>query len=646
VSPAIDFDRLARERFARTLEAMEGERIDLLLLARAGNAQYVSGARRVQVAGSGGGVPSVIVSRGSAAPLVYTTDLDGIPAWMAGSGRPMWWSPANLVDDIRTLAAPLSPSLRVAYDVLSVAFLNLLENALPGAEWKDAEELLARLRAVKSADEIVLGERALRTAEDSLDRVSRALQPGMSGRELAGIQMQSPIEAGASFLAEEPVATREGDEILLRVALIRDGVQGESTRICRVGDERMLSEPVRALATGAPDLVELARGRRAKVDDAIERNGLDALVLLKSANVRYATGASARLKESSREALAPLAAILAARRTPLVLAPDGSEAASEPAAERELASFFLDDEIGAERFADLLKDAVPEARRLAIDRCSVPLRTALQRVFPNAEWLDAESILAPVRMVKLPAEIQLLRRAQELNEEAIGAVLRVLRPGAREIDLTAVFHGRLGELGVTTVVVESVWCALPKTRREAPWSPPESFPYRELTSERVLADGDLVVMDTGIAHQGYLSDFGRTWRCGGPATDGERRLFEEWVRVRDRLFAACRPGKTALDLRHAALAGWRRREPPWPLPLYVAHSIGLGGVEPPFVGTDLGEAIEERWTLEPGMVIVFEPYVWEEGVGGYRAEETVVVTEQGCEPFTHFGYGAFASIAS
>jgi Xaa-Pro aminopeptidase len=41
------------------------------------------------------------------------------------------------------------------------------------------------------------------------------------------------------------------------------------------------------------------------------------------------------------------------------------------------------------------------------------------------------------------------------------------------------------------------------------------------------------------------------------------------------------------------------------------------------------------------MVLVFEPYVWEEGIGGYRAEETVVVTESGCERFTRFSYGAF-----
>jgi Xaa-Pro aminopeptidase len=41
------------------------------------------------------------------------------------------------------------------------------------------------------------------------------------------------------------------------------------------------------------------------------------------------------------------------------------------------------------------------------------------------------------------------------------------------------------------------------------------------------------------------------------------------------------------------------------------------------------------------MVIVFEPYVWREGVGGYRAEETVVVTGAGNERLSDFSYGPF-----
>jgi Xaa-Pro aminopeptidase len=51
----------------------------------------------------------------------------------------------------------------------------------------------------------------------------------------------------------------------------------------------------------------------------------------------------------------------------------------------------------------------------------------------------------------------------------------------------------------------------------------------------------------------------------------------------------------------------------------------------PMVGTDLGEAFDDGFTLAPGMVLVLEPVLWEDGVGGYRAEEIIAVTDDGWE---------------
>jgi Xaa-Pro aminopeptidase len=65
-------------------------------------------------------------------------------------------------------------------------------------------------------------------------------------------------------------------------------------------------------------------------------------------------------------------------------------------------------------------------------------------------------------------------------------------------------------------------------------------------------------------------------------------------------------------------------------------------VELPFCGTDLGEEVESQVVLEPGVIIVLEPVVWDDGHGGYRAEEVVVVTDTGCERLTdypHTPYG-------
>ncbi len=49
----------------------------------------------------------------------------------------------------------------------------------------------------------------------------------------------------------------------------------------------------------------------------------------------------------------------------------------------------------------------------------------------------------------------------------------------------------------------------------------------------------------------------------------------------------------------------------------------------PMIGTDLGQEFDDNFVFPAGMVLVLEPVVWEDGTGGYRSEEIVVITEDG-----------------
>ena len=144
----------------------------------------------------------------------------------------------------------------------------------------------------------------------------------------------------------------------------------------------------------------------------------------------------------------------------------------------------------------------------------------------------------------------------------------------------------------------------------------------------VFAEGDLVWVDAGVGHHGYMSDFGRTWVAGRDPTVAEQSLFDRWMAVLDASLAAVRPGATLGDVGRAARAV-EPDETPWLPQFYLAHGTGLESAEMPMIGTDLGPAFDDGYELEPGMVLVFEPVVWTDGVGGYRAEEIVAVTDDG-----------------
>ncbi len=75
---------------------------------------------------------------------------------------------------------------------------------------------------------------------------------------------------------------------------------------------------------------------------------------------------------------------------------------------------------------------------------------------------------------------------------------------------------------------------------------------------------------------------------------------------------------------------------------YLGHGVGCDSAEAPFIGSDLGIAFDDTVELAPGMVFVLEPVVWRDGVGGYRSEELIAVTETATSSSRSYGYTPFA----
>jgi Xaa-Pro dipeptidase len=79
---------------------------------------------------------------------------------------------------------------------------------------------------------------------------------------------------------------------------------------------------------------------------------------------------------------------------------------------------------------------------------------------------------------------------------------------------------------------------------------------------------------------------------------------------------------------------------------YLGHGIGVNAAEMPMIGTDLGQEFDENFVLQSGMVLVLEPVVWEDGTGGYRSEEVLVITEEGWIRLTDYPYDPYGSHVS
>jgi Xaa-Pro aminopeptidase len=237
------------------------------------------------------------------------------------------------------------------------------------------------------------------------------------------------------------------------------------------------------------------------------------------------------------------------------------------------------------------------------------LRAAL-----GADPVSTTGVVAGARAVKDAAEIELVREAARITDEAYASVIgSVLRAGAREIDVSLALERAMREAGAEGVSFEIIVASGPRS----------AMPHG-VASTRVIESGDLVTMDLGARVAGYHADMTRAVAVG-PISGRLRELFDAVLAAQEAAVQAIRPGLTGVAADAVARDLLEREG----LAAYFAHSLGHG------VGLEIHEGPRLSATssdvLAPGMLVTVEPGVYVPDVGGVRIEDLVLVTDEGHE---------------
>ena len=264
-------------------------------------------------------------------------------------------------------------------------------------------------------------------------------------------------------------------------------------------------------------------------------------------------------------------------------------------------------------------DALGRGTRLAVDPL-LPFSWGERLRGAGLSLLDGAPVIDSCRMIKSPAELALLGQAKAMTLEVHRRAARILTPGiaasevVRFIDAT---HRAIGAAG-------SSFCIVQFGRATA-------FPHG-LPGEQYLAEGDLVLIDTGCLVDGYHSDITRTYGFGAIG-DEERAIWSLEKEAQAAAFAAVRPGATcesvdaaARRVLEAAGLGPDYRLPG--LPHRTGHGIGLSIHEPAYL------VREDRTVLAPGMCFSNEPMIVVPDRFGIRLEDHFHVTDNGAAWFT------------
>lgn len=392
-----------------------------------------------------------------------------------------------------------------------------------------------------------------------------------------------------------------------------------------------------------PDLNRMRRETGARLRAAMTERGIDAMVLLGNNAVVYATGTSWPLGDAGVSYVErPVAVVLADDESPHLFLPfrEGASRESDLPADHLHGPVYLEFDEGVADFARVLADLIPAGATIATDEFTGAMSRARNVLFPNTDPVDAAAVVGAAKLIKTQDELACIRTAVRITDQAMVEVHKALAPGIRQIDLSATFLRRAFELGAMASMLEPIWQVMPHSRAEGVWTTHGDLALPLLTTERELAAGDVLWTDVSITYRGYCSDFGRTWIVGRDPTPRQQAQFDRWHDIMAAVLSVARAGATAADLGRAAIAanGGTR---PWLPHFYLGHGIGVNAAEMPMIGTDLGDEFDENFVLQPGMVLVLEPVVWEDGTGGYRSEEVLVITEEGSTRLTDYPYDPY-----
>lgn len=272
--------------------------------------------------------------------------------------------------------------------------------------------------------------------------------------------------------------------------------------------------------------------------------------------------------------------------------------------------------------AQLYDEVKNQIKRLNIQRLAIEAAHMTVTEFRKLETdlaatlLPSENVVEKLRHIKTEEEIELIKVAAQIVDEAFEHILQFIKPGVAELDIATELEYVMRKKGATsssfdTIVASGVRSSLP----------------HGVASEKKIAEGELVTLDFGAIYKGYCSDITRTVAVGNVRAE-LREIYNIVLEAQKRGVKEIKAGMKAssadaLTRDYITEKGYGA---------YFGHSTGHG------IGLEVheGPALSPRSDeiLVENMVVTVEPGIYLPNVGGCRIEDDIVITENGNQRLT------------
>ncbi|MFB6585874.1 M24 family metallopeptidase [Bacillus thuringiensis] len=234
----------------------------------------------------------------------------------------------------------------------------------------------------------------------------------------------------------------------------------------------------------------------------------------------------------------------------------------------------------------------------------------------HTEMVPVCEIIEDIRLIKDTSEIETMKIAATIADEAFHHIVTFLKPGISETDVRDELEFFMRKKGATSssfqiIVASGVRSSLP----------------HGVASNKIIERGDIVTLDFGALYDGYCSDITRTVAIGEPS-EKFQKIYNVVREALKRGTEAIKPGETAKSIDditrdYITEHGYGQ---------YFGHSTGHG------LGLEIHEPLrlsqESKATLQEGMVVTVEPGIYIPNWGGCRIEDDIVITKDGYDVIT------------
>ncbi|MEM2795331.1 MAG: M24 family metallopeptidase, partial [Thermofilaceae archaeon] len=233
----------------------------------------------------------------------------------------------------------------------------------------------------------------------------------------------------------------------------------------------------------------------------------------------------------------------------------------------------------------------------------------------GVKFIDITSELIKLRRTKDETELNAIKQAIRLAEQAMRKAIDALERGVTESDIAAEILNSIVRNG-----------AQPAFQPIVAFGEHAAQPHAKLTL-RTLQPGDIIKIDLGAKAEGYCSDITRTFAFG-KESEQQRKLFRAVIKAQEMALGCISVGVKASDVHLKAYEVFKEEGVSKYFNHGLGHGVGIEVHEEPYLNS------ESTTPLAWGDVLTVEPGVYLPGYGGIRIEDMVLVTDEGPQLLT------------